>query len=115
MPQESVKYFIERFRNLSLLCPTGMPISMLLQTCRHNLLNRVESRIGAVKAHTWKDMVEHAEQAEMSANRYDPPTPKQKWVPDNNKNRDTAWPFQSKGKNTMAVEVIEEVQPAPRK
>ena len=30
---ESVWEFTERFRNLSLLCPTGMPLSILLQTC----------------------------------------------------------------------------------
>ena len=77
-PQEPIKEFIERFRNLSLLCPAGMPISMLLQTCRHNFLDKVEIRMGAVKAHTWKDLVEQAETAELSANKFDTSAPKQK-------------------------------------
>ena len=113
-PQEHVKDFIERFCNLSLLCPAGMPLSMLLQTCRHNFQNKVEDRMGAVKAHTWKDLVEQAETAETSANKRDPPTLKPKWVPDN-KNRDTTRSSQSKVKDTMVVEVTEEVRPVPRK
>ena len=56
-PQEPIKDFIERFRNLSLLYPAGMPLSMLLQTCRHNFLDKVEDRMGTIKAHTWKDLV----------------------------------------------------------
>ena len=32
---ESVRDYIERFRNLSLMCPAGMPLPMLLQTCRY--------------------------------------------------------------------------------
>ena len=49
---ESVRDYIERFRNLSLMCPSEMPLPMLLQTNRHNFLNQVEIRIGTVKAHT---------------------------------------------------------------
>ena len=49
---ESVQDYIERFRNLSLICPAGMPLPMFLQMCRHNFLNKVEVRMGAVKAHT---------------------------------------------------------------
>ena len=49
---ESVRDYIERFRNLSQMCPVGMPLPMLLQTCRHNFLDQVEIRMGAVKAHT---------------------------------------------------------------
>ena len=70
--------------------------------------------MGAIKAHTWKYLVEHAKIAETSANKRDPPTPKPKQVTDN-KNRDSTWSSQSKGKDTMAVEVTEEVRPAPRK
>ena len=58
---ESIRDYIEQFRNLSLMCPAGMPLPMLLQTCRHNFLDQVEIRIGAVKAHTWKELVEQAE------------------------------------------------------
>jgi len=53
-----VREYIERFRSLSLMCPTGMPLPMLLQTCRHNFLDKVKVRMGAVKAHTWKELVE---------------------------------------------------------
>ena len=49
---ESVRDYIERFRNLSLMCPAGMPLPMLLQMCRHNFLDQVEIRMGAVKTHT---------------------------------------------------------------
>ena len=31
---ESVCDYIERFKNLSLMCPVGMPLPMLLQTCQ---------------------------------------------------------------------------------
>ena len=62
---ESVRDYIERFRNLSLMCPAGMSLPMLLQTCRHNFLDQVEIRTGAVKAHTWKELVEQAEIAEV--------------------------------------------------
>jgi len=39
---ESVREYIERFCNLSLMCPAGMLLPMLLQTCRHNFLDRIE-------------------------------------------------------------------------
>jgi len=47
---ESVREYIERFCNLSLICPVGMPLPMFLQTCRHNSFDRIEVRMGAVKA-----------------------------------------------------------------
>ena len=49
---ESVRDYIERFRNLSLLCPAGMSLPMLLQTCRDNFFDKVKVRMGAVNAHT---------------------------------------------------------------
>ena len=64
---ESVRDYIERFRNLSLMCPARMPLPMLLQTCRHNFLDQVEIRMGVVKAHTWKELVEQDEITEKSA------------------------------------------------
>jgi hypothetical protein len=114
MPQEKIKDFIERFRNISLLCPAGMPISMLLHTCKHNFLNRVENRMGAVKAHTWKELVGQAEQAEMTANKCDPPAQKPKWGTDN-QNRNPARNSQSKGKDTLAVEIEGETSQTPKK
>ena len=49
---EFVRDCIERFYNLSLMCPAGMSLPMLFQTCKHNFLDQVEVRMGAVKAHT---------------------------------------------------------------
>jgi len=77
---ESVCDYIERFRNLSLICPAGMPLPMSLQTCRHDFLNQVEIRMGAVKVHTWKKLVEQAKIAEKSAKMFEPSKPKGKWV-----------------------------------
>ena len=49
---ESIRDYIERFRNISLMYPAAMPLRMLLQTCRHNFLDQVEIRMEDVKAHT---------------------------------------------------------------
>jgi len=73
---ESVREYIERFCNLFLMCPASMPLPMLLQTCRHNFFNRVKFRMGPVKAHTWKDLVEQAEIAEKSAKKFEPSVPR---------------------------------------
>jgi len=75
---EFVQKHIERFCNLSLICATGMPLPMLLQTCRHNFLDRLEVRIGVVKAHTWTDLIEQADIAEKSAKKFEPSVPKNK-------------------------------------
>jgi len=77
--RESVREYIERFSNLSLICPAGMPLPMLLQTCRHNFLERVKVHIGTVKANTWKELIEQVEIAEKSAKKFEPPVPKNKW------------------------------------
>jgi len=83
----SVRDYIERFHNLSLMCPAGMPLPMLLQTCRHNFLDKVEVRMGAVKAHTWKELVEQAEIAKKSVKKFE--TSKSRWGI-NNKSYNTA-------------------------
>ena len=102
---ESVCDYIERFRNLSLMCPVGMPLPMLLQTCRHNFLDQVEIRMGAVKAHTWKELVEQAEIAEKSAKKFEPSTLKSKWGVNNKGRGDMAQSSKAKGKETMSVEL----------
>jgi hypothetical protein len=112
--KESIKDFIERFRNLSLLCPPGMPLSMLLQTCRHNFLRRVERLMGSVKAHSWKELVEQAEIAEKSANREEPIVPKSKWN-FSDKNKDRRQSSQPKGKETMVIETPKDTSPHPQK
>jgi hypothetical protein len=112
--KESIKDFIERFRNLSLLCPPGMPLSMLLQTCRYNFLYRIEKLMGSVKAHSWKELVEQAEIAEKSANRAEPSVPKSKWN-FTDKNRDRVQSSQSKGKETMVIEMPKGTSSLPQK
>jgi len=62
--------YIERFRNLSLMCLAEMLLPMLLQTCRHNFLDQVEICMGVVKAHTWKEPVEQAKIAEKSTKKF---------------------------------------------
>ena len=93
----SVRDYIERFRNLSLMCPAGMPLPMLLQMCRHNFLDKVEVRMGVVKAHTWKELIEQAEIAEKSAKKFE--TLKSRWGI-NNKSYDTA-----ESSDTSALEI----------
>jgi len=73
---ESVQKYIERFLNLSLMYLAGMPLPMLLQTCRHNFFDRVKVRTGAVKAHTWKEIIKQAEIAEKSLRSLSPQCPR---------------------------------------
>ena len=112
---ESIRNYIEQFRNLSLMCPAGMPLPMLLQTCRHNFLDQVEIRMGAVKAHTWKELVEQAEIAKKSAKKFEPSTPKGKWAMNNKGRGDMAQSSQAKGKETMSVELSGTFIRRPRK
>lgn len=81
---KAVKDFIEWFRNLFLRCPKEMPLSILLQTYRHNLHAEIESGIGVVWAHTWKKLQEQAEIIEKSISRL--------WVEDEGKYKAEATP-----------------------
>ena len=56
--------------------PAGMLSPMLLQTCQYNFLDRVKVRMGAIKAHTWKELVEQAEIAEKSVKKFEPSGPR---------------------------------------
>ena len=58
------------------MCPAGLPFLMLLQICRHNFLDKVKVCIGAIKAHTWKELVEQAEIAKKLAKKFKSPVPK---------------------------------------
>ena len=69
---ESVWEYIERFCNLSLMCPAGMTLPMLLQTYRYNFFNTVKVHMGVAKAHTWKELFEQAEIAKKSAKKFKP-------------------------------------------
>jgi len=66
--------------------------------------------MGAVKAHTWKELVEQAEIVEKSAKKFEPSTPKGKWGMNNKGRGDMAQPSQAKGKVTMSVELSGDVQ-----
>ena len=61
--------------------------------------------MGAVKNHTWKELVEQAEIAEKSAKKFEPSTPKGKWGMNNKGRGKMAQSFQAKGKETMSVEL----------
>jgi len=74
---EFVRDYIERFHNFSLMYPAGMPLPILLQTCRHNFLDKVKVHMGAVKAHTWKKLIEQAEIAKILANKFETPKSRQ--------------------------------------
>jgi len=78
---------------------------MLLQTYRHNFLDQVEIRMGAVKAHTWKELVKQAEIAEKSAKKFKPSIPKEKWGVSNKGHSEMAQSSQAKGKESMSVEL----------
>ena len=70
--------------------------------------------MGAVKAHTWKKLVEQAEIAEKSAKKFEPSVPKNKWGV-NTKGRDATQSSQSKRKETMAVKLSGTTQPKQKK
>ena len=74
--EELVRDYIKRFRNLSLMCPAGMSLPMLLETCKHNFLDQIKIRMEVVKAHTWKELIEQAEIAEKSTKKFEPSMPK---------------------------------------
>jgi len=61
-------------------------IAYVVANMWYNFLDQVEIRMGAVKAHTWKELVEQAEIAEKSAKKFEPSIPNSKWGM-NNKGR----------------------------
>lgn len=63
---KSIKDFIERFKKFSLRCPEGMPLSMLVQTYRHNLHADIETNISIVCTFTWKELHQQEEFIEKS-------------------------------------------------
>ena len=82
--------------------PSGMPLPMLIQTYRYNFLDKVKVCMGAIKAHTWKELVEQAEITEKSAKKFE--SPKIRWGI-NSKGHDTAESF-----DTPAVKVSGKTQ-----
>jgi len=54
--------------------------------------------MGAVKVHTWKELVEQAEITEKSSKKFEPSSPKGKWGMNNKGRSDIAQSSQAKGK-----------------
>jgi len=77
---------------------------MLLQTCRHNFFDKVKLHMGAVKDHTWEELVEQAEIAEQADKKFEPSVPEHKWGVNTN-GRDATQPSHSKGKEIMVVKL----------
>ena len=63
---------------------------------------------------TWKELVEQVEIAEKSAKKFEPAVPKNKWGV-STKGRDAAQSSQSKGKETMPVELSGEAPPKQKR
>ena len=61
---ESIKSFVERFRNLELQCPSGMTQTTLVETCRHNMQTMLLAHIGVEDCKLWKQLVSQGKQAE---------------------------------------------------
>src|SRR4051812_32382660 len=51
---ESVKDFIERFRELAMRSRSGMTPRTLVKTCQHNFLTPILVQMGVVECKTWK-------------------------------------------------------------
>ena len=51
---DSVKIFVERFRNIALRFPSGMTQATLVETCRHNLQTLLLAQTGVAESRTWK-------------------------------------------------------------
>ena len=71
--------------------------------------------MGAVKAHTWKEMVEQAEIAEKSAKKFEPSAPRSKSGVNNKGRSDLPQSSQAKGKEIMSVELTGDVQSKAKK
>ena len=79
----------------------------------HNFLDKMEVRMGAVKAHTGKELVEQAELAEKSAKKFEPLVPKNRWGV-NNKGRNASQSSQVKGKD-IGCGTVGEAPPKPKR
>jgi len=71
--------------------------------------------MGAIKAHTLKELVEQAEISKKSAKKFEPSTPKGKWGMNNKGCGDMAQSSQAKGKETLSVELSGDVPPKTKK
>jgi len=76
---ESVREYTKRFCHFSFIYLAGMPLPILLQMCRHNFFDKVEVHMGAVKARTWKELVEQSKITKKLAKKFEPSVPKNKW------------------------------------
>ena len=78
-------------------------------------MDQVEIHMGAVKAHTWKELVGQAEITEKSTKKFELSTPKNKWGMNNKGRGEMAQSSQAKGKKTMSVEFSRDTPPKTKK
>ena len=95
--------------------PSRDAITHALTDVQAQLLRPSRGSHGAIKAHTWKELVEQAEIAEKSAKKFKPSTPKGKWGMSNRGRGDMAQSSQAKGKETMSVELSGVFSRRPRR
>lgn len=100
---ESVSEFVKRFRNKSLHSCEAISEPTLLEMCR-NISIKILSKIGAVEARSWKELVWQGEQAEAILKRMEVEEPRSRR---GSCGQGTTSSPQSKGKNTLAVETVQ--------
>ena len=71
--------------------------------------------MGAIKAHTWKELVEQPKIAKKSAKKFEPSTPKGKWGMNNKGRGDMIQSSQAKRKETMSAELSGDVPPKTKR
>lgn len=61
---ETVKGFIDHFREMLMRCLHGISQEKIVETCKYNFQTCLLIKMGVVEFRTWKDLVKHGEQAE---------------------------------------------------
>ena len=107
---ESIKTFVERFRNMALRCPSGMTQATLVETC-HNLQTSLLTQIGVAESRIWKQLVQQGEQAEEIIVRVRAEENKPR--PEKLTRRASEISFQSKRKDTLATKTKSPVNSQP--
>jgi len=108
---ESVKAFVERFRNMALRCLSGMTQATLVETCHHNLQTSLLTQIGVAESRTWKQLVQQGDQAEEIIVRVRAEENKPR--PEKSTRHAPEVSFQSKRKDTLATETKSPAKPQP--
>ena len=110
---ESVKSFVERFRDMALRCPSGMTQVTLVETCRHNLQTSLLAQIGVAESRTWRQLIQQGEHAEEIVTRVR--AEENKPIPEKSTRRAPDISLQTKRKDNLATETKSPVKPQPVK